>query len=133
VTGALTLARGAQIASNTSSVGNAGAIKVHAGAIDFHGTGGRSRPSGIFASADSDSSGHAADIDIEADGNLALLNGGTISSSTASPGRRGLDQGEGGSNRDRRRHQYSGRFFHRRKLGQSRQHRCVGCAHADTW
>ena len=83
--GRLTIVNGGQISSSTSSVGDAGSVKVDAGsiAIDRQGS---ARDTGIFSRAESGSAGSAGSVEVTARDDLALRDGASISSSTASTG-----------------------------------------------
>jgi filamentous hemagglutinin family protein len=89
VSGALEMRNGGQIASNTYTVGNAGIINVKAGSIllDDQLSG---SSTGIFTIAKSGSEGDAGSLNISTSGNLSILNGAKISSTTESSGFGGI-------------------------------------------
>ncbi|KFB72974.1 MAG: hypothetical protein AW09_001810 [Candidatus Accumulibacter phosphatis] len=81
--GALSVVNGGEISSNTSSKGNAGTVRVGAGSIAIgsqaSGSGGR-----ISSYAFDGPTGNAGNIEVSTTGNLAIVNGGAIASSTRS-------------------------------------------------
>lgn len=81
----LSIQNGGRISSSTFTAGNAGAIKIDAGAISMDGQG---RLSGIFSQSNEDT-GHAGNVDINVAGKLAILNGALVSSSTYTAGNGG--------------------------------------------
>jgi filamentous hemagglutinin family protein len=97
VSGPVTLVGGGEISSSTHSAGNAGVVRVNAGSLLIDSAAGAGFASAIFSSATEDSTGNAGAIDIGIAENLALVNGGIISSSTAGPGRAGSIAAEAGS------------------------------------
>ena len=87
--GNLSVLNGGVITSSTFASGNAGAVRVNAGsiAIDRQTS---SAATGIFSQANSGSTGSAGEVDVTAEGNLSIVNGGALSSSTFSSGNAGL-------------------------------------------
>ncbi|MBC3909280.1 two-partner secretion domain-containing protein [Undibacterium umbellatum] len=81
----LSIQNGGRISSSTFTTGDAGAIKIDAGAVNMNGQG---RLSGIFSQTNEDS-GHAGNLDINVTGKLAVLNGALVSSSTYTAGNGG--------------------------------------------
>lgn len=85
-TGALALARGGTITSDTFSSGNAGEIALTVGgALTIDGTNKGDLRNGVSSEAAPGSSGSAGTVQVNA-GSLSVLNGGTITSSTAGTG-----------------------------------------------
>jgi filamentous hemagglutinin family protein len=88
-TGNLTVTDGAQIASSTFGTGNAGKITVNANnTISFEGTDNQGKPSAAFSNVDVGSKGNAGGIDLTT-GNLAVIDGAQIASSTFGKGNAG--------------------------------------------
>ena len=92
VDGDLSILNGGHIFSNTSSLNNAGTVKVSAGSIAIDRQGGAW--TGIASDAlnnanNAGKTGDAGSIDITASGVLSIVNGGEISSSTFSSGKAG--------------------------------------------
>ena len=85
----LNIFNGADISSSTSGEGNAGIVKVQAGALtidDMTST----RTTGIFSEAGSSSiNGSAGNVEVAVNGYLKMTNGGLISSSTFTNGNAG--------------------------------------------
>ena len=81
----LSIFSGGDISSSTFSSGDAGSVKVTAGSIVIDRRG-NATFAGISSQANLDTTGDAGDIEVTATGNLAMLNGGQISSSTFSSG-----------------------------------------------
>ena len=79
----LTIQNGGQISSATFAKGNAGAVNVNAGQILIDGKYNNNFFTGISSNANSNNSGKAGGVIVNAN-NLALVNGGEISSSTFS-------------------------------------------------
>jgi filamentous hemagglutinin family protein len=86
--GSITISDGGRISSGTFSAGDAGTVKVSAGNIAIDGKG-SSFLTGISSQAAPGSSGNAGSVDVNAVGNLSLVNGGVIDSSTFSSGSAG--------------------------------------------
>ncbi|HKA42327.1 MAG TPA: filamentous hemagglutinin N-terminal domain-containing protein [Burkholderiales bacterium] len=90
VTGNLSLATGAGtprptgILASTAASGNAGTVKISAGNIAIDGQG--SDFTGIESAAELGSTGKAGSVEVLVPGNLALVNGGVISTNTFSSG-----------------------------------------------
>src|SRR5438105_3881307 len=82
----MSVLNGGEINSSTFATGNAGAVTVSAGSIIIDSQGNTNLPTGIFSDAFSDaisgSSGNAGTINVTATGNLSVLNGGEINSTT---------------------------------------------------
>ena len=93
-TGCLSIINDGRISSNTYPSGDAGSVKVGAGSITIDGQGKRT---GIISSAYADSSGKAGSIDIQAAGNLSIINGGYIASDTYASGNAGSVKVSAGS------------------------------------
>src|SRR5207253_527376 len=89
VTQDLSIVNGGEINSSTFGKGNAGSVKVSAGGITIDSKGKTQLPTGIYSNAFSDSSGNAGTIEVTATGNLSVLNGGEINSSTFAKGNAG--------------------------------------------
>lgn len=83
VTGNLSIVDGSEISSGTFSSGDAGSVKVSAGSIAIDGL---NSLTGIFSNANLGSSGKAGTVNVIATGNLSIVNGGEIASSTYSTG-----------------------------------------------
>ena len=81
--GTLTVLGGATISSDSRSSGNAGSVDVRAGDIRIDGYG---RPFVTGISSDARGSGNAGDVAVAANGQIEILNGGTIASDTYSNG-----------------------------------------------
>lgn len=81
--GKLHIRDGGLIFSNTAMSGNAGSITVKAEDIAIHGKG---SSTGIVSETRVDSEGHAGSVDVHADNEITILNGGVISSNTFGSG-----------------------------------------------
>ena len=79
--GNISVMNGGKISSDTSSLGNAGLVRVSAGSIAIDGQNNDSI-TGIFSDANSGSYGNAGSVEVTATGNLSIVNGGRISSDT---------------------------------------------------
>jgi hypothetical protein len=88
VSGLLTLLDGGVIASATASAGDAGSVRVNAGELVIDDRGGGFR-AGIFATSIPEASGDAGRVTVAVQGQLSVVNGGSISSHSASPGSAG--------------------------------------------
>ena len=86
---ALQIQNGGLIGSNTSSVGNAGAITVQAGSLSIYGTGSPNVFTGIADQTFSGASGNAGSVTVNVLGALTIQNGGAIGSNTFSSGHGG--------------------------------------------
>ncbi|MFU8787720.1 MAG: beta strand repeat-containing protein [Methylobacter sp.] len=86
--GQLGIFNGGVIASSTFAEGNAGSIAVSADMLTIDSQGFPSSPTGVFSQAEQGSSGHAGNLMIGSR-MLAIVNGGSISSSTFSQGNAG--------------------------------------------
>ena len=84
-TGKLSVFNGSDISSGTWTSGNAGSVKISADSITI-GRQGSSASTGIYSNAASGSTGNAGNIDVSATGNLTIVNGGIISSTTLASG-----------------------------------------------
>lgn len=83
VAGNATLRDGGQISSATYASGDAGFVQVRAGDLRVDGAGTAVAPTGVISSADV-GAGHAGWVIVESPGSVRVVNGGQISSSTAS-------------------------------------------------
>lgn len=79
--GAISLTSGGQIATDTSAAGNAGSVKIGAGSIVVNGP-----MSGVFSRGEA---GNAGNLNVAVAGALSVVNGGALSSSSASSGNAG--------------------------------------------
>ena len=84
----LTLIDGGVVSTSTSGSGNAGSVKVSAGNIVIDGRDGVEFTA-ISSQAVTGSTGHAGSVEIAALGNVSILSGGEISSSTFAAGNAG--------------------------------------------
>ncbi len=84
-TGKLSIVSGGDVSSDTRSSGNAGSVKINAGSIDIDGHG-SSASTGIYSNSAPASTGHAGNVSVSATGDLAIVDGGVISSTTLSSG-----------------------------------------------
>uniref|UniRef100_UPI0025843F8E beta strand repeat-containing protein n=1 Tax=Accumulibacter sp. TaxID=2053492 RepID=UPI0025843F8E len=92
-TGSLSIVNGGEVSSRTFSSGDAGTVKVSAGSIAIDGQGDSN--TGIMG--DTLGTGNAGTLDVTARENLALFNGGEISSHTFSSGDAGTVKVRAGS------------------------------------
>ncbi len=83
VAGLLELFDGADISSGTFAVGEAGSVAIRAEALRIDGKG---TTTGVFSTAEPDSSGNAGSIGVTVAGLLELLDGAVISSNTSAAG-----------------------------------------------
>ncbi|MFZ6873503.1 filamentous hemagglutinin N-terminal domain-containing protein [Undibacterium sp. Di27W] len=81
----LSIQNGGRISTSTYSAGNAGSIKLDAGAVIMDGQG---SVSGIYSQAN-EATGNAGNLDINVAGKLTVLNGALMSSSTYTSGNGG--------------------------------------------
>jgi len=86
--GAITLLNGGSIKTSTSSDGNAGSVSVRASGLTIDGKG--FSGTGIVSSTtDFDAPGNTGRVEVTVAGEIRVINGGTISTSTISPGNAG--------------------------------------------
>lgn len=85
--GTLTLTNGAMVSSSTWGAGSAGGVHVAAGTLNIDG--GASQYAGIYSQAALYSSGDAGPVQVTVAGPLEMVQGGQISSSTATRGQAG--------------------------------------------
>jgi filamentous hemagglutinin family protein len=81
----LTLTDNAAISSNAWGKGNSGDMTIHAGQLEIDGES-NTKATGISTGTVLNSSGNAGDLNVTVDGDLILVSGGKISSSTAGTG-----------------------------------------------
>jgi filamentous hemagglutinin family protein len=81
VAGELLVRNGGAISSSTFAGGNAGRVKVDAGNIIINGEG---HTTGIFSTAENSAEGDAGNVEIRTPGNMSILRGGEVGSSTYS-------------------------------------------------
>ena len=89
VDGLLELLEGAAISSSTFAAGDAGSVVIRADTLRIDAQGNPSLFTGINSQADPDSSGSAGSIEVTVDGQLELLDGALISTSTFAVGEAG--------------------------------------------
>jgi filamentous hemagglutinin family protein len=94
--GSLQLLNGGVISSSTFSVGDAGSVTVNAASVTIDGSG-ASGVTGIFSQADRGTSGRAGTVNVVATGQVDIVDGGLISSSTFGTGDAGEVRVSGGT------------------------------------
>ncbi|WP_200154743.1 beta strand repeat-containing protein [Chromatium okenii] len=90
VDGLLEVLNGAEIASSTFAIGDAGTVTVQAGQVRLNGAGLTDQLTGIASSAEASSTGNAGTVTLTVDGLLEVLNGAVIISSTFAIGDAGM-------------------------------------------
>ncbi|MBI1891794.1 MAG: filamentous hemagglutinin N-terminal domain-containing protein [Burkholderiales bacterium] len=85
----LSLSGGAQISSSTFSSGDAGSVKISGGSILIDGAGINKRGTGLFSSVGDGGTGNAQSVEVNLTGDLSIVDGGSITSTTFADGNAG--------------------------------------------